>query len=398
MQNELQKPQHLLIIANSCWNIYNFRLNLIQSLLDHGFKVSVLAPADEYTSKLQAMPGFSLYLLKNLHAQQKNPFKDLVFYWELQRLFRRLKPDFALGFTIKPNLFGSLAAKSLGIPFLPTVTGLGYTFLREGWLNKLVIRLYQKAFRGLHAVALHNESDLRLLQKLNILAPGQGISVPGSGVDTQKFAYAPLPSRKPFVFLFLGRLLRDKGLVELAEAAAQVKTRQKNVEFWIAGSYEVENPAAISKQELQAWIDQGVFRYFGQVEDVRTLLAAAHAVVLPSYREGMPRAILEAMSMGRPVIVTNVPGCREAVPLNQCGLWTPPRDAEALAAALEQMVQMGDEQLLNMSLDCRNFALQRFSCEAVEAVYLQLIAAQIGLPRPNHRSRSRKIQGQTTLE
>jgi glycosyltransferase involved in cell wall biosynthesis len=398
MQNELQKPPHLLIIANSCWNIYNFRLNLIQSLLDHGFKVSVLAPADEYTSKLRAMPDFSLHLLKNLHAQQQNPFKDLFFFWELKRLFRQLKPDFALGFTIKPNLFGSLAAKSLGIPFLPTVTGLGYTFLREGWLNKLVIRLYRMAFRDLQAVALHNESDLRLLQKLNILAPGQGISVPGSGVDTQKFAYAPIPSRLPFVFLFLGRLLRDKGLVELAEAAAHVKARHKQVEFWIAGSNEVENPAAISKQELQTWIDQGVFKYFGQVEDVRPLLTEAHAVVLPSYREGMPRAILEAMSMGRPVIVTNVPGCREAVPLHQCGLWAPPRDAEALAAALEQMVQMGDEQLLNMSLDCRNFALQRFSCEAVEAVYLQLIAAQLALPRLVYQNKFRQSQEQITIE
>jgi glycosyltransferase involved in cell wall biosynthesis len=387
----LSISSRILIIANSCWNIYNFRLNLIARLQNEGFRVTVLAPADEYRAKLESSAQVELICLRNLHPQEQNPLRDLAFYAELKRWFKKLKPDLILTFTIKPNLFGSLAAKSMGLEIIPTVTGLGYTFLREGWLNKLVAQLYRLAFRGLPLVALHNDSDLRLLQKIGILAEGQGVSVPGSGVDTERFHYAPLPTRRPFIFLFLGRLLRDKGLMELAEAIEQVKKRWPMVECWLAGSNEVENPAAISKAELQNWIERGVFRYFGQVDDVRPLIQQAHSVVLPSYREGMPRAILEAMSMGRPVIVTNVPGCREAVPL-QCGLWTPPRDADALAAALEQMIQMSDEQLLNMSLDSRNSAVQRFSCAAVEAEYLRLIALRIPLPHKDVFSRASQMR------
>ena len=375
MEQALQLIPRVVLIANSGWNVYNFRMNLIESLTLQGFSVAVLAPEDEYSPLIRQSGLCELIRLNHLKSTGTNPAQDLMLLRELQHILKREKPDAIFTFTLKPNIFGSLVAKRLNIPVIPTVTGLGYSFLRKNWLNWVVQQMYSRAFRGLDKVFFHNQSDYELLKKLRILQHGQGIVVGGSGVDTNYFQVSAVPHQKPFVFLFLGRLLYDKGLAEFALAAEQIQRNTPNVEFWVAGSYQPEHPAAIPTEEFQPWVNRGVIQYFGQVEDVRPLISKAQVVVLPSYREGMPRAILEAMSMGRPVIATDVPGCRDAVQHGWNGWLSKPRSVEHLEQCLRHAMRQNQETLQEMGNNGRERALDFFDLHLVQQQYLNRLQA-----------------------
>lgn len=369
------KKQKIILITNSAWNVYNFRMKLIEYLANAGYEVLVLAPQDKYSAAIQKSEFCRLHHLKYLAPVGANPYKDLRFLYELYTILRREKPTTILSFTIKPNIMGSIVANLLQVPIIPTVTGLGYSFLHKSWLNWLVKSLYKLAFRAVEKVAFHNQSDYELLKSLKILQPGQGVVVGGSGVDTDHFSTTYLPRKQPFVFLFLGRMLYDKGLVELATAAARIRKNNPGVQFWIAGNHQAEHPDAIDKNLLQLWIKKGTFKYFGQVEDVRPLISKAHVVVLPSYREGMPRSVLEAMSMGRPVIVTDVPGCRDAVQPGFNGWLVEPRNVAQLESSLRQAMQQNFSLLQQMGLNGRELTHSRFDLHIVIDQYLNLLHA-----------------------
>jgi glycosyltransferase involved in cell wall biosynthesis len=375
MKTIFSKKQKIILIANSAWNVYNFRMKLIEYLANAGYDVLVLVPQDAYSPSIQKSEFCRLHHLKHLAPLGANPYKDLCFLYELYTIIRREKPTTILSFTIKPNIMGSIAANLLQAPIIPTVTGLGYSFLHKSWLNWIVRSLYKLAFRSVEKVAFHNQSDYDLLKTLKILYPGQGVVVGGSGVDTDFFSTAYLPMKQPFVFLFLGRMLYDKGLVELAEAAASIRKSDPDVQFWIAGGHQPEHPDSIDKKLLEQWINKDTIKYFGQVEDVRPLIAQAHVVVLPSYREGMPRSVLEAMSMGRPVIVTDVPGCRDAVQPGFNGWLVEPRNAVQLESSLRQAMQQDFSLLQQMGLNGRELAQTRFDLHNVQNQYLNLLHA-----------------------
>jgi len=367
------KKQKIILITNSAWNVYNFRMKLIEYLAEAGYDVLVLAPQDKYSAAIQKSEFCRLHHLKHLAPLGANPYKDLRFLYELYTIIRREKPSTILSFTIKPNIMGSIVANVLQVPIIPTVTGLGYSFLHKSWLNWIVRSLYKFAFQAVEKVAFHNQSDYELLKSLKILQPGQGVVVGGSGVDTEHFSTTYLPQKQPFVFLFLGRMLYDKGLVELVAAAARIRKNNPGVQFWVAGSHQAEHPDAIDKNLLQHWIKKGTIKYFGQVEDVRPLIAKAHVVVLPSYREGMPRSVLEAMSMGRPVIATNVPGCQDAVRAGWNGWLVEPRNAAQLESSLRQALQQNYSFLQQMGLNGRELAETRFDLRTVQDQYINLL-------------------------
>jgi glycosyltransferase involved in cell wall biosynthesis len=274
-----------------------------------------------------------------------NPVADVRLFWTLYRWYRRERPDVVHHFTIKPVIYGSIAARLARVPrIVNTVTGLGYVFTNEavGWLRRLVELQYRLALGVAHYTFFQNADDRQLFLHNRIVRDDKAGLLPGSGVDTTHFAPRPAagaePAGTPVVFLMVARLLRDKGLYEFVEAAGIVKAKYPQAEFQLLGARDDRNPTVVSKVDLDAWQAAGTVAWLGEVSDVRDDIDRADVVVLPSYREGTPRSLLEAASMGKSVIATDVAGCREAVDDGVTGLLVPVRDARALAAAMEALL------------------------------------------------------------
>jgi glycosyltransferase involved in cell wall biosynthesis len=239
-------------------------------------------------------------------------------------------------YTIKNNIYGGLSAAALRIPFVPNVTGLGTLFSKDSALASSVSQLYRVAFRSAPVVFFQNEHDLERLTAARIVRPNQARLLPGSGVDLSHFSVAPLPgSHRAPTFLMVARLLREKGVAEFIAAARRVRQDVPGAIFKILGDYEAEGPAAVRKAEVEAWVAEKIVQYLGTVTDVRSVIASADCVVLPSYYpEGTPRVLLEAAAMGRPVVTTDTPGCRGTVEHGATGFIVAPRDAASLADAM----------------------------------------------------------------
>jgi len=249
-----------------------------------------------------------------------------------------------LSFTIKNNLFGAMAARGTGTPFIPNVTGLGTAFLSGGALQTVAETLYRRAFAPLRVIFFQNEDDRDLFLRRRLARPDQARVLPGSGIDLTRFAAAPPPPPgAPPVFLMIARLLRDKGVVEFVEAARRIRAHTPTARFQLLGAAGAENRTAIDAATVRAWVDEGVVEHLGVTPDVRPFIAAADCVVLPSYREGAPRTLIEAAAMGRPLIATDVPGCRAVVERDVTGFLCAPRDADSLAAAMRRFLDAPPE-------------------------------------------------------
>jgi glycosyltransferase involved in cell wall biosynthesis len=322
--------------VNAAWNIWNFRKALVEALLADGHRVTVLAPVDETVPKLEAL-GVAVRPLE-MSVKGLNPVHDLGLLIRLRRHFSQLKPDVVLSFTIKNNIFGALAAKSARIPFLPNVTGLGTAFLSGGALARVAVTLYRRAFRGVPVVFFQNDDDRDLFRALRIVSAAQARRLPGSGIDLDRFAAADYPAEDAPVFLLIARLLRDKGVFEYVEAARRVKAAHPHARFQLLGAAGADNRTAVDRETVRGWEAEGVIEYLGTVDDVRPAIAAAHCVVLPSYREGAPRTLIEAAAMARPLIATDVPGCRAVVEDKRTGYLCEVRSGESLAAACESFL------------------------------------------------------------
>ena len=302
-----------------------------------------------------------------------NPWSDLRLISTYRRLLRDLRPAAYLGFTIKPNIYGAIAAASLGIPAIPNVSGLGTAFMRRGLLQRFVTNLYRIGFRRAPVVFFQNGEDLRLFLDRKIIREEQGRLLPGSGVDLDRFAPAPVPEG-PATFLLVARLLRDKGVVEFVEAARSLRTILPEARFQLLGPLDPGNRTAISRSELDRWVDEGIVEHLGTADDVRPFIAAASAVVLPSYREGMPRSLLEAAAMSRPLIATDVPGCRDVVEDGQNGYLCEARDAASLASAMSRMAGLPPSTRVAMGDAARRKVQDQFGEGLVIEAYLDVLA------------------------
>ena len=363
----------IAIVANSTWNIYNFRLNLIRQFRLKGYRVIVIAPVDEYIHYLNESHFTKHISLRHMSPQSKNPIKDFLLFRELYAIYKKEKPDLILHYTIKPNIYGSIAARWAKIPCISTVTGLGYTFLNYGFYTRLVKPLYKFAFRSNQKIIFHNHDDQKLFQKLSLIKKEDSEVIKGSGVNTNFFR--PLKGKteeRKFIFLFVGRLLYDKGIVEFIQAAKQVKQIIKNAECWVVGELNAKNPSNIPKSELLQWVENRYIRYWGATNDIRHFIKKADVVVLPSYREGMPRAVLEAMAMGKPIITTNTAGCRESTDHNVNGYIVPIKDDLALAEAMVKIYNLDQDEFDNMGKASRTKALEEFDEKIINQRYLDL--------------------------
>ncbi len=323
---------HILMSVNAAWNIWNFRRPLVEGLRRDGHQITVLAPPDDAVADLQSLDCRVRPL--EMSVKGLNPVADFRLERRFRHLFRELRPDVVLSYTIKNNIFGATAAKSAGVPFVPNVTGLGTAFLSGRLLQTITESLYRRSFSELPVVFFQNEDDRDLFLDRRLVKAAQARLLPGSGIDLQRFVPAPMPrAEDPPTFLMIARLLRDKGVMEFVEAARLVRARHPTARFQLLGALGSQNRSAIDRTTLDGWVAEGVVEYLGTVADVRPLIAKASCVVLPSYREGAPRTLIEAAAMARPLITTDVPGCRAVVDRDS-GILCEPRDAVSLSGAM----------------------------------------------------------------
>lgn len=321
-------------------SLIGFRLPLLRQLAASGDRV--FAVASEIDAKTESVLGELGVITHAIQVERagQSPLADLRYMRELVRFFREVEPDGVIAYTVKPVVYGMLAARLAGVPSRTAmITGLGYSFISDGSLKQLVIGsmvrgLYAAALRSSTAVSFQNDDDLALFRELRLIGSAETIVTAGSGVDSEHYGYEPLPEGPPWRVVTVARLLVDKGIRELAEAAAEIRARRPDIHFDLVGDLD-SNPASISRSELDAWVREGVFEWHGEQDDVRPFICGAHLMVLPSYREGAARSLQEGMACGRPIITTNTPGCRQMVPDGGAvGALVPVKDAAALRDAI----------------------------------------------------------------
>ena len=332
-----------LLIGGLAESLLNFRGALIDCITAMGHRVIACAgPADAAMLRKLESRGVE-FLEIPIDRGGMNPLRDLLMLRRLMAIMRRVKPDVVLAYTVKPVVYGSIAAqRAANARVCSLITGMGSAFsgssIKSRFARWAVTLLYRNALAKNAAVIFQNPDDCREFRERGILPASVDVHiVNGSGVDLEHFAHAPLPSAP--VFLMAARLLRDKGVREFAEAAARIRAVQPETRCLLAGWHDSTNPEAIARSELDGWIREGSIEYLGHLADVRPAVRQASVYVLPSYREGMPRSVLEAMAMGRPIITTDVPGCRHAIEDGISGLLVPCRSPGALADAMLRLAR-----------------------------------------------------------
>jgi glycosyltransferase involved in cell wall biosynthesis len=372
----------LVIASNTAWSLYNFRAGLIRALVAKGYDVVVVAPYDEYARSLSSLG--CRYVELPVDNKGVNPAKDLLLLIRFWLLMRRESPLAYLGYTVKPNVYGSLAAHVLGIPVINNIAGLGIVFTKENLLTKVVKFLYRLAISRSFKVFFQNEDDRQLFIQADLVRVDKTGRLPGSGVDLSLYSFsnesasasasASALSNKPFRFLLAARMLWEKGVGVYVDAASLVKQRYQNVEFCLIGFLDVKNPNAISRVQMSKWSDEGIIHYLGVSDDMKSVLAEADCVVLPSYyREGVPKTLLEAAAMGRPIITTDSVGCREVVDDGVNGYLVRPRDVEDLAEKMIRMIELLPSERIAMGAAGRAKMEQEFDEKIVIDRYLEVV-------------------------
>ena len=359
-------------------SLYNFRGALLRELARRGHQIFAVAPYQEAPAAIReriAALGAE-YVPVSLARTGMNPLGDYASFRELRNLFRSLAPQVVLSYTLKPVIYGSLAARAAGVPrILGLITGLGYAFTGTSWKQGLLrlglTPLLRRSLETCEAVIFQNPDDRKLFVQRGLVEERKTFRVWGSGVDLKHFPYVPPRKEPPLTFLLIARLLREKGIREYAAAAERIQKLYPGTLCSLAGPTD-PNPGGISREEVQKWHAQGVLNYLGPLEDVRPALAASSVYVLPSYGEGTPRSSLEAMATGRPLITTDVPGCRETLREGDNGYLVPPRDEEALAARMAFFCEH-PEQIAPMGKKSRLLAEERFCVHKVNAAMTGII-------------------------
>ena len=364
---------HLCLVSNTAWSIYNYRHGLLQTLLAQKARITIIAPEDRTFALLTEM-GCECVPLR-MASKGTRPLQDGATLRQLYGLYRRLRPDVVFHYTIKPNIYGTLAAALARVPSVAVTTGLGYVFLHDTPAARVARALYRMAFRFPREVWFLNPDDRSAFLDGKLLAhPDRARLLRGEGVDLQHFEMMPPPASPPFRFLLIGRLLWDKGVGEFVEAARLLRPSFPDVEWQLLGPVGVENPSAISRKAVQAWVDEGVVRYLGEAHDVRPAIAEAACIVLPSYREGVPRTLMEASAMGRIAIATRVPGCVAVVEDQVNGILCEVRNIDALAEAMRTVLTWSPARRREVEQAARRKAEREFDERVVLQQYQRTLS------------------------
>ena len=365
------KSQTIIICSNYAWTIYNFRMPLIRRLNKVGYKVCVLTQFDGYESLI----ANEVDQIKPLFISRKgvNPFIDLFTILDFVKYFIRIKPMHILLFTIKPVIYGSIAARLMNVRSIVMITGLGTAFITDTWITAVVKTLYRISLVSVATAFFQNMDDKDLFVDNRLVDSRVCRLTPGSGVDLDKFSRVDLPMNNEMIFLLIGRMLWDKGIGEFVDAARNIKTKYPNIRFQLLGPLGVENRTSISTEQMDEWRKDGIIEYLGETDNVVTYIERACCVVLPSYREGTSRVLLEAAAMGRPLIATDVPGCREVIKDGVTGFLCRSGDYLDLSDKIELMLKLPYESRRIMGAKGREKIENEFNQDIVCDLYIDAI-------------------------
>lgn len=369
----------IAILLNTSWYIYNFRRNLIVELLKNNFEVHAIAPYDVYTEKLKDIG--CKYSSIEMNSKSKNPLYDLYLLFQIRKTLKRIKPDVLLNFTIKPNIYGSVAARTLGIKCINNVAGMG-TLFTDGFFSRLILKsLFKVSQLKVDTVFFQNPDDYSELTLNNIVKKKSARLLPGSGVNLNDFPYTPLKKKldDPIEFLLPARMIYSKGIIVFIEAAKLLYEKgYNNFHISLLGETGINNPHAIPLDKLIQLCKPSYATYFGKTDDVKSFIIKSDVVVLPSYyREGTPKSLLEALSIGRPILTTNTPGCRETVINGENGFLCEPQSVKDLAEKMERFLLFEKHIIKKMGDRSRKLAEEKFDEKFVIDSYLLAIRSVI---------------------
>lgn len=376
---ELPPERSVVVVASLAGSLINFRGHLLAALVKQGYKVTALAPSEPGIVEKLMLIGVDFREIP-LRRNGLDPISDIRLVAYLYREFRKLRPTIVFSYTIKPVIYGSIAARLARVPVVVAlITGLGYAYTGDSFprrcLRAFVTRMYRTALRKVACVFFQNRDDLKTFLDMGVIKFGARVAqIDGSGVDVNRFGAVELPPK--LSFLMISRLLRDKGVYEYVAASRSLRQRHPYVRCMLVGALD-SNPSSITALQVREWEKEGAIEYLGELQDVRPAIAACSVYVLPSYREGMPRTVLEAMAMGRGVITTDAPGCKDSVIDGESGLIVPVGDANALLDAMTRCVQ-DPESISRMGSAARDRAVEVFDVRKVNAeimgVFEELLA------------------------
>lgn len=361
------------ISANTSWYLYNFRKNTILSLIESGYNVTAISPKDDYSKKLQEL-GVN-YIDIDIDKGGTNPLNDLKTLFRFNQIYRANSYDIVLNFTPKNNIYSTLAAKFNNIKVINNIAGLGVLFINESLTSRLARLLYKISHKKVDKVFFQNEDDRLLFLENKLAKENITDRLPGSGADLSRFSFSPSSDDGIVRFLLIARMLYDKGIGHYVEAARELKAKYgDNVEFNLLGFLDVDNPSAVSKKDMQGWVDEGIVNYLGVSDEVEKEIAKADCMVLPSfYREGVPKSLLEAGAMGKPIVTTDNVGCRETVDDGVNGYLCELRSTCSLVNALEKIINLSHEERIDMGLKSRKKIEAEFDEKIVINKYLDAI-------------------------
>ncbi|ENY3729147.1 glycosyltransferase family 4 protein [Enterobacter kobei] len=359
----------IAITANTCWYIYNFRKNTILTLLDEGYDVIACAPFDKYTYLLESLG--CRYQEVKIDKSGLNPLKDIYTIYNFYKIFKNANVDVVLNFTPKNNIYSTFAAKICKIKVINNIAGLGTAFGSAGLLNFIVRNLYKYSQKEADFIFFQNIEDYSIFRQLGINKLSMDI-LPGSGVDLKRFAFKQSTNDGIIRFAVIARMLIDKGIVQYVDAARLLKAKYRDsVEFSLIGFIDDLNPRSISSGKMKEWVEEGHVKYLGASDNIEKIIGDVDCVVLPSfYREGVPKSLLEAAAMGKPIITTDNVGCREALENGKTGYLCQPRSVSDLCSKMELIINLSLEDRIAMGKAGREFIEKKFDEKIVIKKYL----------------------------
>lgn len=359
----------ILILANFGMGLYKFRKELIAELLKRNYFVFISCPKDEYTNKLEVQ-GCHIINTK-VDRRGTNPVSDFKLLLAYLKIIRKVKPDVVLTYTIKPNIYGSFACQIMKIPYINNITGLGSGYYKNSILRYLLSTMYKLSLKKSHRVFFQNKADMQTLISLNIITENYQL-IPGSGVNLSEYKYKQYPNEKPLTFIYVGRILKEKGIDEYLEAAKLIKEKYPKTRFDIVGF--VEDTQAHYNELLKTFQDNGYVNFYGPQKDVRPFVERAHCLIQPSHGgEGLSNVLLEASAIGRPIIASNIPGCREVIEEGKNGFTFEPKNVNSLVEKIEEFLSLSHEKRRQMGIYSRRKVEKEFNREIVTNIYLKVI-------------------------
>ena len=373
----------VVIHANVLWAIVNFRLDLMHFLQKEGFRVVCVADIDDFSKlSMEKLAQYNIEFFKvSIGRKSLNPLKELRYMYTLFCAYQKIKPDIVLSYSIKPNIFGNFVARMMGIPVISTINGLGSGFLGKSWLKWVVKTLYKLGLTSPRVVFFQNKEDMGIFVEEGLVASHKARYVAGSGINTHNFADCAKQSDGQLSFCLIARLLKDKGVLEYIEAIRLLKKEGINTseaQFYLGGAFDKGNPSGILEEDVHAWEEEGLVKYLGVTDNIKEFLQRTDVVVLPSYREGLSRVLLEAGCAKKAIITTDVAGCRDIVEEGENGFLVQVRSSKSLCEGFLKMLSLPKESILAMGEKGFIKVQNTFSQDKINAIYLSTIKEVLG--------------------